>query len=173
MSKEHNDEHSPATGVSRRSVLAVGAVGIPGIALIGCSQAKSPTSEPTVATSAPAGTGSSAATASSSAAAPSSSAAASGKSLAKLSDIKVGEAISARGPDGGDIIITRPTDTTVAAYSATCTHEGCTVIPAGKELDCPCHGSLFDLKGAVLRGPARAPLDPVKVSLAGDDVVAG
>ena len=173
MSKEHNDEHSPAAGVSRRSVLAVGAVGIPGIALIGCSQAKSPTSEPTVGTSAPAGAGSSAATGSSSAAAPSSSAAASGKSLAKLSDIKVGEAISAKGPDGGDIIITRPTDTTVAAYSAICTHERCTVIPAGKALDCPCHGSVFDLKGAVVTGPARAPLDPVKVSLSGDDVVAG
>lgn len=170
MTTEHND-HSPAAGVTRRSVLAVGAVGIPGIALIGCSQAKSPASEPTVATSSAAGTD--AATGSTSAAAPSSSAATSGKSLAKLSDIKVGEAISAKGPDGGDIIITRPTESTVAAYSAICTHEGCTVSPGGKLLDCPCHGSAFDLKGAVVRGPARAPLDPVKVKLAGDDVVAG
>src|SRR3954471_10130606 len=31
------------------------------------------------------------------------------KPLAKLSDIKVGEAISATGPDGGDIVIVRPT----------------------------------------------------------------
>ncbi len=172
MSKEHNDDHSPAAGVSRRSVLAVGAVGIPGIALIGCSQAKSPASEPAVGTSTPAGS-SSAATGSTSATAPSSSAAASGKALAKLSDIKVGEAISAKGPDGADIIITRPTETTVAAYSAICTHEGCTVKPAGKELDCPCHGSVFDLKGAVLNGPAQRALATVKVALSGDDVVAG
>lgn len=171
MSKEHNDDHPSAAGVSRRSMLAVGAVGIPGIALIGCSQAKSPASGPAPATSSPAG--SSAATGSTSAAAPSSSSAASGKALAKLSDIKVGEAISARGPDGGDIIITRPTDNTVAAYSAICTHEGCTVSPSASSLDCPCHGSVFDFKGAVVRGPARAPLEPVKVSLSGDDVVAG
>lgn len=173
MSKERNENPSPAAGVSRRSVLAVGAVGIPGIALIGCSQAKSPTTEPAGGTTPPAGTASSSAATGSTSAAPSSSAAASGKPLAKLSDIKVGEAISARGPDGADIIITRPTDSTVAAYSASCTHEGCTVTPAGKALDCPCHGSVFDLKGAVVRGPARAPLDPVKVSLSGDDVVAG
>jgi Rieske Fe-S protein len=92
---------------------------------------------------------------------------------AKLADIKVGEAILATGPDGGDIIITRPTETTVAAYSAICTHEGCTVRPAGKELDCPCHGSIFDLTGAVLTGPAQRPLRVVKVALSGDDVIAG
>ncbi|MEO6501116.1 MAG: Rieske (2Fe-2S) protein [Jatrophihabitantaceae bacterium] len=162
MSTEHNEDHSRAAGVSRRSVLAVGAVGIPGIALIGCSQAKSPAREPAAGTSVPAGAGNTA-----------SSSAGSGKALAKLSDIKVGEAISAKGPDGADIIITRPTETTVAAYSAICTHEGCTVSPAGKELDCPCHGSVFDLKGAVMNGPARRPLDTVKVALSGDDVVAG
>lgn len=172
MSKEHNDGHPTPAGLSRRSLLAVGAVGIPGIALIGCTQAKSPANEPAAGSNSP-GAGSSAATGSSSAAAPGSSSAAAEQALAKLSDIKVGEAISAKGPDGADIIITRPTETTVAAYSAICTHQGCTVEPAGKELDCPCHGSVYDLKGAVLRGPARGPLGTVKVALSGDNVVAG
>ncbi|HEV2887805.1 MAG TPA: Rieske (2Fe-2S) protein [Jatrophihabitans sp.] len=152
MSTAHDEDRSTAAGISRRSLLAVGAVGIPGLALVACSQAKAPAAEPAGGT----GSGSGA-----------------GKPLAKLSDIKVGEAISATGPDGGDIIITRPTETTVAAYSAICTHEGCTVQPAGKELDCPCHGSVFDLKGAVINGPAQRPLRVVKVAVSGDDVVAG
>ena len=146
MSTAHGDDRSTVSGISRRGLLAVGAIGIPGVALVACSQAKAPASEPATGSRSP---------------------------LAKLSDIKVGEAISATGPDGGDIIITRPTETTVAAYSAICTHEGCTVQPAGKELDCPCHGSVFDLKGAVLNGPAQRPLRVVKVALSGDDVVPG
>ncbi len=169
MSTEHNDDHAQAAGISRRSVLTVGAVGIPGFALVACSQTKAPASEPAAGSSSSVPAGSAAGTGSAS----SSSGSAGGKPLAKLSDIKVGGAISATGPDGADIIITRPTETTVAAYSAICTHQGCTVKPAGKELDCPCHGSVFDLKGAVLNGPAQRPLRAVQVSLSGDDVVAG
>ncbi|MBV9821816.1 MAG: Rieske (2Fe-2S) protein, partial [Actinobacteria bacterium] len=121
------------------------------------------------------GAGTSAATGGSSSAASSGGATSSavGKALAKLSDIQVGQAISATGPDGADIIITRPTENTVTAFSAICTHQGCTVQPSGKELDCPCHGSVFDLKGAVLNGPAQRPLAPVAVKLSGVDVVAG
>ncbi|MDQ1739365.1 MAG: hypothetical protein QOE53_1017 [Pseudonocardiales bacterium] len=152
MRTEHEDDRSTVSGISRRSMLVAGAIGIPGVALVACSQAKAPAGEPTPgSSSSPAG----------------------GGPLAKLSDIPVGEAISATGPDGGDIIIVRTAETTVEAYSAICTHEGCTVKPAGKELDCPCHGSVFDLKGAVLNGPALRPLRVVKVALSGDDVVAG
>jgi Rieske Fe-S protein len=52
----------------------------------------------------------------------------------------------------------------VAAVSAVCSHLGCTVLPsacapapgctAGSFLQCPCHGSEYDLTGAFLRGPA-------------------
>lgn len=160
MGTDHEDDRSTVAGISRRSLLAAGAVGIPGVALVACSQAKSPASEPAAESSSPAGSGAA-------------TSAAAAKPLAKLSDITVGEAISATGPDGGDIVIVRPTENTVAAYSAICTHEGCTVQPAGKELDCPCHGSVFDLKGGVLHGPAKRPLRQIKVSLSGDDVIAG
>jgi len=159
MGREHDDDRSRMPGVSRRSLLAAGAVGIPGVALVACSQAKAPASEGAPGSRSPGGSGS--------------AGAGGGAPLAKLSDIAVGGAISATGPDGADIIITRPTATTVAAYSAICTHQGCTVQPVGKELDCPCHGSVFDLQGAVLNGPARRPLRPVTVALSGDDVVAG
>jgi Rieske Fe-S protein len=60
------------------------------------------------------------------------------------------------------------------AFSAICTHQGCTVQAAGKELRCPCHGSVFDaFTGQVQQGPAQAPLNKVNVSVSGQDVVAG
>jgi cytochrome b6-f complex iron-sulfur subunit len=140
------------TRVSRRSVLTVGAVGIGSAALAACSQAKSPDS------SAPSAGGTTAAA---------------GAPLAKLSSIKVGEAIAATGADGSKIIISRPTATTVVAFSAICTHQGCTVVPAGKELDCPCHGSVYNATtGAVINGPAPRPLPAVSVKLSGENVIA-
>jgi Rieske Fe-S protein len=158
MSTEHEDDRSTVSGISRRSLLAAGAIGIPAVALVACS--KAPAEEPA--------SGSSSTPIEGLPTTPPP-----GAPLAKLSDIPVGEAIAATGPDGGDIVIVRPTETTVEAYSAICTHEGCTVKPAGKELDCPCHGSVFDLKGAVLNGPAQRPLKAVKVALSGENVVAG
>jgi nitrite reductase/ring-hydroxylating ferredoxin subunit len=44
------------------------------------------------------------------------------------------------------------------AMTITCTHQGCDVAPSGSTLECPCHGSKFDSNGAVLQGPAAAPL---------------
>ncbi|GAA4012076.1 FAD-dependent oxidoreductase [Allokutzneria multivorans] len=48
----------------------------------------------------------------------------------------------------------------VHAVSLRCTHLGCLVRFNGAERswDCPCHGSRFDVDGAVLEGPATKPL---------------
>lgn len=185
MSNAENGGRILSGGVSRRNVLTAGVVGVGGLALAGCSQAAQPgsdtvTTPATTAGSAGAGasgsasggaSGSATAGAGSSAAA---STAAAGPALAKLSDIKVGEAIAATGADGSKIIISRPTATTVAGFSAICTHQGCAVAPAGKQLDCPCHGSVFDgTTGAVLNGPASRPLPAVKVAISGTNIVAG
>lgn len=91
--------------------------------------------------------------------------------LADLDDIPVGEAIKTQDADGQQLIVARPADREVAAFSATCTHLGCTVEPAGPELRCPCHGSTFDtLTGEVRNGPAERPLPARPVRLREDRI---
>ena len=49
------------------------------------------------------------------------------------------------------------------ALSLVCTHLGCTVTLSAGELACPCHGSIFDRQGRVVKGPADRALDRLKV----------
>ena len=87
-----------------------------------------------------------------------------------LSSIPVGGAVSAT-MGKTPIVVSQPSAGNVVAFSAVCTHQGCTVAPQGKEFDCPCHGSRFDAKtGSVLGGPAPAPLTKLKASVSGDTV---
>lgn len=55
----------------------------------------------------------------------------------------------------------RDADGVLHAVSARCTHLGCLVRfnAAETSWDCPCHGSRFDVDGAVLEGPAVRPLE--------------
>jgi cytochrome b6-f complex iron-sulfur subunit len=81
----------------------------------------------------------------------------------------VGGAVVVRG--GSDqIMVVRTDQTTVAALSAICTHQGCTTnyVNSSKQLDCPCHGAQFSLTGTVLRGPATLPLHTYTASVAGN-----
>jgi Rieske Fe-S protein len=55
------------------------------------------------------------------------------------------------------------------AMTSICTHAGCQVSDTSPtRLDCPCHGSRYDGNGAVLMGPALAPLQHFQVDLAAD-----
>jgi Rieske Fe-S protein len=51
-------------------------------------------------------------------------------------------------------------DGTLHAFSAACTHKGCTLTwnNADRTWDCPCHGSIFAADGSVIHGPAVEPL---------------
>jgi cytochrome b6-f complex iron-sulfur subunit len=61
------------------------------------------------------------------------------------------------------------------ALTSTCTHAGCGVFVRGSgasaSLECPCHGSRFDRSGAVLGGPAAAPLVHFAVEIMAGDVI--
>ncbi|MFC3449081.1 QcrA and Rieske domain-containing protein [Amycolatopsis speibonae] len=99
-------------------------------------------------------------------------AAAPGETLTALADIEVGQAKAAKTADGKDVIVTRTAEDTAAAFSAICTHQGCAVVPAGAELKCPCHSSIFDAKtGAVKKGPADQPLPSIAVKVTNGQVV--
>jgi Rieske Fe-S protein len=83
--------------------------------------------------------------------------------LVKLSTVPTGGSVKV-----GGTIITRTGATSVVGHDTTCTHAGCTVMPAGRTLDCPCHGSRFDaVSGAVLAGPAPSPLGRVALVVKG------
>ena len=87
-----------------------------------------------------------------------------------LSSIPVGGAVSAQ-LGSTPIVVSQPSAGSVVAFSAVCTHQGCTVAPQGKEFDCPCHGSRFDgTTGDVINGPARNPLTKLKAAVSGDKV---
>jgi thiosulfate dehydrogenase [quinone] large subunit len=94
--------------------------------------------------------------------------------IIELSKINVGETHQFALSNGMPAILFR-TKTGVFAYSATCTHEGCTVAyqSSKKSLYCPCHGAEFDpfKNGGVITGPTRDALPTVKVEISGDWVV--
>jgi glycine/D-amino acid oxidase-like deaminating enzyme/nitrite reductase/ring-hydroxylating ferredoxin subunit len=65
--------------------------------------------------------------------------------------------------DGKTVAAWRNDDGKVTLLSSMCTHMGCRIDwnEAERTWDCPCHGSRFTPTGAVLAGPAEAPLEPV------------
>lgn len=82
-------------------------------------------------------------------------------------------------PEGGGVIlpeaqvvVTQPTAGDFKAFTAICTHMGCTVASiVDGEIECPCHGSQFSIAdGSVTRGPASSPLATVAVTVAGDTI---
>lgn len=59
----------------------------------------------------------------------------------------------------------------VYALSLVCTHLGCTVNVTAENLICPCHGSIFDRTGQVLKGPSNKPLERLVVEERGEKLV--
>jgi Rieske Fe-S protein len=72
----------------------------------------------------------------------------------------------------GDVVVTQPAAGQFKAFSSKCTHKGCAVNKvADGTIDCPCHGSKFNLDGTVANGPATVPLESKDISVQGDSIV--
>ncbi|MEU3263703.1 Rieske (2Fe-2S) protein [Streptomyces bacillaris] len=89
-----------------------------------------------------------------------------GAVLAKTADI----------PEGGGmvfaaqkVVVTQPRAGEFKAFSATCTHQGCTVKDVTDNvITCPCHNSTFDAAtGSPTGGPATQPLPAREISVEG------
>ena len=156
QSTEQQTAEQPETccGSSRRAVLRAAGVGgaaaAVGLTAAACGSSSSGTA---------AGSG-----------AQNNNAAAGGSAIAQTSDIPVdgGMVVNA---DGG-IVITQPSAGTYKAFTAICTHQGCTVSAvSNNQITCPCHGSVFSAKdGSVVQGPAQAPLAAKNIKVSGSQI---
>ena len=146
---------------TRRTVLATGAAAL-AVGCVGCggnktassSSPSEPASSPGESSSSPGET----------------PMAPGGTALGKTSDIPVG---------GGKVfkeqkvVVTQPAKGDFKAFSAICTHQGCTVnqVAAGT-IDCPCHGSKYRIAdGSVAHGPATKALPPKTIKVEGNSIL--
>jgi Rieske Fe-S protein len=96
--------------------------------------------------------------------------------IAALPDVPVGGAIVFEYPEPNDrCLLIRLDERALVAYSQSCTHLSCAVVPRVSEgvLACPCHEGYFDLyTGRNIAGPPPRPLPKILLELVGDDVYA-
>ncbi|WP_151479449.1 Rieske (2Fe-2S) protein [Streptomyces albicerus] len=140
---------------TRRTVLAAGAAAL----LVGCSEyGDENDGGDTVEPASPDASGS-----------PTGGEAPAGEELTKTGDIPVG---------GGKIfkdekvVVTQAEQGDFKAFSAVCTHQGCTVANVSDgTINCTCHGSKFRVAdGSVADGPAQKPLPEKQITVTGDSI---
>ncbi|GER23514.1 iron-sulfur protein [Zafaria cholistanensis] len=128
---------------SRRTVLAGGVAAVP--ALAACSPG--PSGPPSIPASG------------------------SGTVAATTARLPVGAAASAN-VGGRTYLLYRAAADRVLAYSAVCTHQGCTVGVGAEDFACPCHGSRFSREdGSATHGPAQKPLARFPAAVDGGNIL--
>lgn len=146
---------------TRRNAMAIGAASAGAVALTGCGSAAEPAKpEPKPKP----------------------------EKLVKLDEVPVGKPVFVDRPGGEmlpgrekeQLIVVRPDEQTVNAYSSICTHAECLVKPPKEKAKrdeivfCFCHNAEFDaMTGEVKKGPPPKPLNKVEVHIAGGFVMTG
>ena len=74
-----------------------------------------------------------------------------------------------------EVVVTQPKKGDYKAFTAICTHQGCTVTKVeGGQIVCPCHGSHFSIEdGSPTSGPAQKALASKTVSVEGGQISVG
>ncbi|SNR85165.1 Rieske (2Fe-2S) protein [Actinomadura mexicana] len=92
-----------------------------------------------------------------------------GAALASVSEIPVG---GGKVFEDAKVVVCQPRQGEFTAFSATCTHRGCSVgSVSGGTINCPCHGSKFKITdGSVASPPADEPLAGKKVTVQGGKI---
>ena len=164
-------EQSQPTAADRRTVLRATALGVAvagvGVTAAACSSSNTAAQGSAAQSAVSVATGGSTASATSG----STAAAGSGTTVA-TSKVPV---------DGGfvdssaKVVVTQPSAGEYKAFTAGCTHQGCTVASVSNNvIQCPCHGSQFSAKdGSVVAGPASSPLASVSVKVSGSTITYG
>ncbi|MGH3872024.1 MAG: Rieske (2Fe-2S) protein [Pseudonocardiaceae bacterium] len=140
---------APGSEVTRRAVVAGTGVLAASATIAACSSYRSSTTPPPQAPGAPAG--------------------AVGRSLASTADIPVGGGMVFT---SAEVVVTQPSPGTFKAFTAICTHAGCSVkeVVSGT-INCPCHGSRYAIAdGSVVNGPASRPLAEREITISGDAI---
>jgi Rieske Fe-S protein len=155
--------HDPGTGseLTRRAVVAGTGLLAVSAALAACTNQQQPAAAPGSEASSPA---------SQPPPETSTTTAPTGQKLGSTADIPVG---GGKVFAANKVVVTQPTAGTFKAFSAICTHQGCTVNKvADGTIDCPCHGSKYAVAdGSVVHGPAQRPLGPREITVSGDEVL--
>ena len=144
------------TTLDRRAVL-VGACGTCAVVVTGCAAygpaQSAPAPAPPPAPAQPGGAGGG------------------GAKLAATADVPVGGGVILA---DAQLVITQPKAGTFKAFSAICTHQGCTVSSVENgTINCPCHGSEFAIAdGSVVAGPAPKPLPAQSIKVSGGSITA-
>ncbi len=86
-----------------------------------------------------------------------------GGPVANVKDLQTGVPVYFEYPSGYPNALIKNSDGSLTALSMLCTHVccECSFDSASKYFYCPCHGSIFDSSGAVVRGPAPVSLPTV------------
>ena len=95
-----------------------------------------------------------------------------GKPVGSTKDVPVG---SGKYFEKDTLIVTQPKKGKFLGFNATCTHANCPVsnFETKGKIKCDCHFQEFGLDGKTIKGPARRPLNPEKITVVKDKIYKG